>query len=316
MGKSNHNKKTAFVLPRHSVALIFIFISCILVSLFGCASFHYLGSRTMPDETTKVGSVGSKVGGYGPLKINVTPTVDSPILKVYFPKQMIQKIRYETKTHQEEVFRRQPTRFKGKFLIMAGIAGATAFWTLELGLDNQSGPAGILALGGLAEVFYIFSTPRPPEEIKYVQIPGSNNVEITYKEETETITAAGETLVMDNRVSAKTDGNGVATFSVRNLVDFDKGIIISHPSSKAKYLISRIPKERTIQRDWVEAARRLELVVGAGEVIKIGVETVIKAIKPVVLITETIAGVVIHLLVEKFGTYTEQFYEWVVISTN
>jgi len=307
--KSKVNHRTTFAGQFQSITLCFISIVCIFTSLFGCASFKHSSYRIVSDGTTRVGLIDSKVISYGPPKIITAPTEESPTLKLFFPKQVINKYKYETKTHQEEILVKQKSKIEANLPILGGLFGATALWAAFLEEPK------ILSLGGLAAIFLLLKEPKPSAEIKYLRLPESNAVDYTYKSETESIAATDEILIIDRKVRVKTDKNGIVSFRVNNLSDFDIGVVLSHSSSNSKYLIRRIPRVLTIERDWVEAARKLELGVEAAEALNAAVKLAIGTINPEVVITKIVAGVVIHIVVEKLGTYKEHFFEWVVIST-
>jgi len=295
----------------HFPLLMFMFVFCIVT--IGCASFQHSSYRTVLDSTTRDGSTEDRLDSYGPLKVVAAPTTASPILKVSFSKQLTQNIKYETKTHQEEVLKKEPTRFETNYKTLGYVAGLTAIGVI--GTDNQTGRTIGLSVGGVIFAYFLFMSPQPPEETRYNKIAGSDGSYVTYREEKATVPAVGETLVMNQLVSSKTDSNGLATFAVENPKGFDSGVVIRHSQSNGRYVIRRIPRERTITKDWLETARKLELGIEAAHAIQTGVEAALEVFDPEVFIIATAAGVVLHILVEKLGTHTERYYEWVVIGT-
>ena len=88
----------------------------IAVSLLSaCAQFQPQGYRTVKGSPERVGPPVDRVLGYGRLEVKRFPSESSPILHVYLEKKIARTTQYNRDTYQEEVYKKQVSRFEAFF---------------------------------------------------------------------------------------------------------------------------------------------------------------------------------------------------------
>lgn len=280
--------------------------------LSGCAQFRFQGYRTVKGSPEQVGPPVDRVIGYGVLEVKEYPSESSPILHVYLEKKIVQTIRYNKDTYQEEVYKKQVSSleaFYKKHWVWC-FCVHLALFIGEPKWERSLPTAAVIALSGSV----VEGKPKP--EFQYQRVQGSDGVETYFREYERDVPAVGEPLVIDELTTVYTDTNGCARISFPPS-RFDTGIKINHAASGGLYLVRGVQRERTVEASWVKTVKMLGLVGGTAK-------TIIKIVKNaragfgpaayIITLAVDVAGTIIfNYAVRKLGTITEQYYDWVII---
>jgi len=280
--------------------------------LSGCAHFKFQGYRTVKGSPEEVGPPVDRVIGYGVLELKKPyPSESSPILQVYLEKKIVQKIRYDRDTYQEEVYKKQLSSleaFYKKYWVWCFFVNLALFigepkW--EVALPT----AAVIALSGSV----VEGKPKP--EFQYKRVQGSDGVETHFREYERDVPAVGEPLVIDELTTVHTDTNGCARISFPRS-RFDTGIKINHAASGGLYIVRRVQRERIVEASWVKTVKMLGLVGGKAATIIQIVKHARAGLGPaayIITIVVDVAGdIIFPYAVRKLGTITEQYYDWVI----
>lgn len=281
-------------------------VTFVWVLLAGCAHFQLAGYRPVADEAPRrIAVVAESLVSYGPLEVKSLPSTASPVLRVSLAKTIAQTVRYEARSHQEAVYTRQRSNIEANKLVLGVLLGFPLLYApkqvpLFLGLD----------------ALYVLVLPPPPPDSQAKPVPGSDGVLVSYQREALRIPAAGESLVTEAGRMFLTDGNGIASLHV-NPSWYDLGFRIRHAGARDSYLLRRIQRTRATTADWVETARQLHLGVEAGmairDLITLAASGPESAPAVLTVVIDAGLGLVIHYAIERLGTQTESYYDWVVI---
>ncbi len=233
--------------------------------LSGCAQFQFQGYRTVKGKPEQVDPPVDRVIGYGLLEVKDYPSESSPILHVYLEKKIVQKMRYNRDTYQDEVYKKQVSRFEAFFKKYW-----VAYCCTHLGLSFIVGKEWLLIAAMQALIGPTIVVDKPKPEFQYHRVQGSDDVETYFREYERGVPAVGEPLVIDEITTVDTDMNGCARISF-SPSRFDTGIKINHAASGGLYLVRRVQRERTVEAPWVKTVEMLGLVGGK-------VNTIIKVI--------------------------------------
>lgn len=294
---------------RHSVARLLIlmippFAQCLVLA--GCAKFHLTEIRTVSGTPIRIGPVADSFVAFNRIEPVRVPDDASSVLQIRLTKRIASTVRYETRTHQEAVYRRQRSKLEhNAVLLVAPVA-------LSLVGDSAKYlPYGI-ALGALL----VASAAVPPPEFRYMPIDNSGRESVSYLKEERSLPAAGEVLVFSGAGAVTTDEHGLAAVAVPR-TRYDAGLTIFHDAAKAAFLIRRVRRTRTVNAEWVEPLKAFGL---AGEVVEsvVGVLRKVSAgagMGPIllVLVVDAVRGVLFHYLIHLAGRSTQTYADWVII---
>lgn len=279
--------------------------------LSGCAQFRFQGYRTVKRSPERVGPSVDRLLGYGRLEVKKPyPSESSPILHVYLEKKIARTMRYNRNTYQEEVYKKQVSRFEAfykKYWVW--------YFCTQLALFIAEGERALPIAAVIALTVPIVED-KPKPEFQYHRVQGSGDVETYYREYERDVPAIGEPLVIDELTTVHTDTNGCARISF-SPSRFDTGIKINHAASGGLYLVRRVQRERTVEARWVKTVEMLGLVGGtANTIIKI-VKKARAGLGPqayiITLVVDVAGTKIFSYAVRKLGTITEQYYDWVII---
>jgi|GEM_PF-2730221 len=286
-----------------NLAIIAVIGLCLLT--VGCATSGYTGYRTIERPPQRVGPVSESFIEYSSLTGEHFPTEGAPFLKVILKKRLEAQVRYEARTYQERIYKKQRSKIEANLLPLSCVAGMSLFFG-EPYSDYALPAAGIAFL----------LVPPPDPKYSYTYVHGSEDVIVTYRDEVITVPAPEEVLIAKGTDTVTTNQNGAARFHVIPS-QCDSGVVVAHPESGTSYLVKRVLKERKITKDWVETAQLLNNLVGSAVTIAkltnmasagAGTEVMVLTV-----IVDAITGVVIDFVIEKLGTSTEQYYAWLII---
>jgi hypothetical protein len=281
---------------------IAIAVLCLATS---CATSGFTGYRTVEKPPRRVGSVSDSLIGYSPVEAKHFPSQASPYLEIGLKKRLTAKVRYDSRTHQEKIFKKQRSKIEANMLPIAGIVGMSLFF-------GEPYSAYALPAAGLL----LLLIPPPPAEYSYTYVPGSDDVLVSYRDEVVSVPARGESLIAVGMDTVQTDENGVARFHVKPS-QCDTGITIVHVTTGDSYLVRRVQKDSTVTADWVKTARILSQVVGSALTVRDLVSMVTAgagtAAILLTVVVDAITGMIIDFVIEKLGTSTRQYYDWLII---
>jgi len=216
---------------------------------------------------------------------------------------------YNRDTHQEEVYKKQVSRFEA-FYKKNGVLYFSTFLGLYFLWGEQWLPfAAVLTLTSpMAE-------GKPKPEFQYHRVQGSDDVETYYREYERDVPAVGEPLVIDEINTVYTDTNGRARISF-SPSRFDTGIKINHAASGGLYLVRREQRERTTEASWVKTVEMLGLVAGKANTIASIVRIARAGLGPqaylITLFVDVAGSIIFKYAVRKLGTIKEKYYDWVI----
>jgi len=281
----------------------------LIVLLAQCAQFQFYDYRTVKSPSQRIGVIADRLIGYNRLEVISFPNETSPVLHVYLTKMISRTVKYKTDSHREEIYKKQVSNLEA-FLDEYG-----GFWVGFHGFMFILG--GKLWLPFAAVTTWICSTMVDPQpEFEYHLVPRSEETEVSYRENTLSIPAQGESLLIDESRTIQTNNNGHATIRV-DPSQFDTGITIRHVATDNTYLVRREKKERTIRADWVKTVKLLNLAIGWTRTLAKLVNTAIAGagshVMVLTIVVHIASGLVIDFAIEKLGTTTEQYYKWIVV---
>lgn len=277
--------------------------------LSGCAQFQFQGYRTVKGSPEQVDPPVDRVIGYGLLEVKRYPSESSPILHVYLEKKIIQTMKYNRDIYQQEVYKKQVSRFEAS-LNKYGVPFFCTNLTLFILLGKPYLPFAAMNT-------YIVATieDKPKPEFQYHRVQGSDDVETYYREYERGVPAVGEPLVIDELNTVYTDTNGCARISF-SPSRFDTGIKINHAASGGLYLVRRVQRERTVEARWVKTVEMLGLVGGKVNTIIDIVKNARAGLGPqaylITLFVDVAGSIIFKYAVRKLGTIKEKYYDWVI----
>lgn len=277
--------------------------------LSGCAQFQFQGYRTVKGSPEQVDPPVDRAIGYGVLEVKEFPSESSLILHVYLEKKIVQTMRYNRDTHQEEVYKKQVSRYEAfykKYWVW--------YFCTHLVLFIKEGERALPIAAVTALTFPIIED-KPKPEFQYHRVKGSGDVETYYREYERDVPAIGEPLVIDELTTVHTDTNGCARISF-SPSRFDTGIKINHAASGGLYLVRRVQKERTVEAPWVKTVEMLGLVGGKVNTIIDIVKNARAGLGPqaylITLVVDVAGSIIFKYAVRKLGTIKEKYYDWVI----
>ena len=277
--------------------------------LSGCAQFQFQGYRTVKGSPERVGPTVDRLLGYGLLDVQRFPSESSPILHVYLEKKIARTMQYNRDTYQEEVHKKQASRFEAFY---------KKYWVwyffTQLALFIAEGERA-LPISAVIALAVPIVEDKPKPEFQYHRVQGSDDAETYYREYERGVPAVGEPLVIDELNTVYTDTNGCARISF-SPSRFDTGIKINHAASEGLYLVRRDQRERTKKASWVKTVEMLGLVGGK-------VKTIIDIVKNaraglgwqaylITLVVDVAGTIIFNYAVRKLGTIKEMYYDWVI----
>jgi hypothetical protein len=285
------------------LSVVAIIVLCLLT--VDCATSGFTGFQTVGKPARRVGMVSDSLISYSSLEGKHFPTATSPYLEVVLKKKLAAKVRYDSTTYQETIFKKQRSKIEGNILPLACIAGLS----LLLGepySDYYLGATGLVLL----------LTPSPPAEYSYTHVPGSDNVIVSYRDEVVNVPAPGEVLIAFGRDTVQTDESGVAQFHV-DPSQCDVGVTIEHPTTGESYIVRRVLKDNKITADWTKTVKLLRKFVGTtvtvAELAHLLTAGASAELVILTVIVDAITGVVIDFFIEKLGASTQHYYDWLIV---
>lgn len=289
------------------IQIIFMFLSYIFFTT-GCAKDKVIGVRTFKHDPELIGTVEEFVQ-YFPITIQRYPTDENPELIVQLTKEIKNKKKYQTETHDEIIYIQEigPLDKEGQRIVKSIKVHPLA------GLFE-------LAISPLNILFDSIENRSTEKKIRYEKIPGSERTNSYYEFQAENKPGNNEYITIDEIGETITDKNGIAAFENINPAMFDNGLKLSVRRGET-YIITRERRIKRSEADWYKVVKTSHDLYSTFKT----VYTVGKKIKKVGqlsgglpsiavgIVFDIVTGKAVGYIIDTLGTKTEEYHRWSLV---
>ncbi len=90
-----------------------------------------------------------------------------------------------------------------------------------------------------------------------------------------------------------------------------------HVTTCDSYLVRRVKRDSTITADWVKTAKILNEVVGssvtAAKLISKATAGIATEVMILTVVVDIVTGMIIDFFIEKLGTVSQQYFDWLIV---